>query len=103
MADFRESGQIEQDADVAMLLYQADPKDYRSPRILKIAKNKEGRRGEVELDFDGETQTMRQHEPTSGEKYREIDKAIRKAGQIENQVELGVFKELTDDPGNLPF
>lgn len=56
MASFRESGQIEQDADVAMLLYLSDPDDYKSPRELKIAKNKEGQKSKLTLDFDGPLQ-----------------------------------------------
>ena len=51
MASFRESGQIEQDADVAMILYPSDPNDNRSARVLKIAKNKEGERGKIDLAF----------------------------------------------------
>ena len=67
MASFRESGQIEQDADVALILYPSDPDDNYSSRILKVAKNKEGEKAKIELDFDGATQTMRVHEQTRGE------------------------------------
>lgn len=59
MASFRESGQIEQDVDVAMLLYPENLNDNRSNRILKIGKNKDGERATVTLAFDGEHQTMR--------------------------------------------
>jgi len=58
MASFRESGQIEQDADAALLLWPENPDDYRSDRKLKIGKNKEGRKGSFTLRFVGETQTM---------------------------------------------
>lgn len=60
MASFRESGQIEQDADAALLLWPENPDDYRSDRKLKIGKNKEGRKGLFTLRFMGETQTMLQ-------------------------------------------
>lgn len=56
MHSLRESGQIEQDADVIMLIYRQDHKDIRAPRFLDVAKNKEGRTGHFELKFDGEHQ-----------------------------------------------
>ncbi|MPN11222.1 Replicative DNA helicase [bioreactor metagenome] len=59
MSALRESGQIEQDADVVMLLYKTEPEKANSPRELKIAKNKEGTTGKQELIFDGQTQTFR--------------------------------------------
>ena len=52
MASFRESGQIEQDVDVAMLLYKAIEDPTNAQRCLKIAKNKEGGTGKLYLDFD---------------------------------------------------
>lgn len=58
MSSFRESGQIEQDADVAMLLYPTDPDDNGANRILKVSKNKEGEKLRLELAFDGATQTL---------------------------------------------
>lgn len=58
MSSFRESGQIEQDADVAMLLWPEDLNDNRSDRVLKIAKNKDGERSRLVLSLDGPTQTF---------------------------------------------
>lgn len=59
MASLRQSGQIEQDADVVLLVYRSDTKDP-VPRTLKIAKNKEGEVGlTAALVFDGDTQTFR--------------------------------------------
>lgn len=60
ISDFRESGQIEQDADAALLLWPEDMNDYRSNRILKIGKNKEGTKDTLILEFDGLHQTMRE-------------------------------------------
>lgn len=100
MADFRESGQIEQDADVAILLWPSDPNDNKSRRVLKVGKNKEGERTKFELEFNGATQTMREAEPTTGEKYRQLQKDIREAGKMSHQV---TFTELTGEDKNLPF
>lgn len=63
MHSFRESGQIEQDADVALLLYQTNPNDYRSRRMLKCGKNKDGERFAMELAFDGPLQTLSVPQP----------------------------------------
>lgn len=63
MHSFRESGQIEQDADVALLLYAKNPNDYRSRRILKCGKNRNGERFSMELDFDGRIQTFSVPQP----------------------------------------
>lgn len=54
MTSIRESGQIEQDADAVLLLYQPD--EDEGCRTLRTAKNKEGRTGEMELRFDGQHQ-----------------------------------------------
>ena len=55
MASLRESGQLEQDADVVALLYRTgEAEDAR--RELFVAKNKEGRVGRLELAFKGERQ-----------------------------------------------
>lgn len=55
MASLRESGQLEQDADVVALLYRTgEAEDAR--RELYVAKNKEGRTGRMELAFNGEAQ-----------------------------------------------
>lgn len=60
MHSFRQSGQIEQDADVALLLYREDDSMFASPRILKIGKNKEGVASvALRMFFDGDTQTFR--------------------------------------------
>lgn len=53
-ADLRESGQIEQDAD-AILLLSADGSSYFSV----LSKNKEGRVGDVHLEFDKPVQRFR--------------------------------------------
>lgn len=65
MADLRESGALEQDADVVMLLH----KDADRPDELKIAvaKNRHGISGAITLDFEGAYAriTQRGWSPTS--------------------------------------
>ena len=51
-ADFRESGDIEQDVSVALLLWSPDKNDD-SKRMLKIELNRQGQRKRDELYFDG--------------------------------------------------
>lgn len=60
MTHLRDSGQIEQDADVIMFLHAPnginDPDEYKvRERVLIIDKNKEGQTGAINLDFDGST------------------------------------------------
>lgn len=108
MASFRESGQIEQDVDVALLLYQEDPNDYRSRRVLKVAKNKDGERTRIMLDFSGEMQRFSPAQPTPAESYAAVQKACAKArreaeakDRIPGQAKM---EDLPDDAGGeLPF
>ncbi|MBM3888885.1 MAG: replicative DNA helicase, partial [Verrucomicrobia bacterium] len=55
LSDLRESGAIEQDADVVGLLARADnsdePPGVAMPINLIVAKNRNGRQGEVSLTF----------------------------------------------------
>lgn len=57
MDDLRESGQLEQDADVILLLQSVatrdQPEEQSPDRRLFIAKNKEGNTGTIRLQFDG--------------------------------------------------
>jgi replicative DNA helicase len=98
MADFKESGQIEQDADVALLLYPEDINNYRSNRILKIAKNKEGERTQLLLSFDGAVQTFSE---CVGD--RQVMRQLQAAGRAAKAKpwQQAVFTE-TDEAGD-PF
>lgn len=58
MSALRESGQIEQDADLIMMLSLQDKDNPSGPRELRIRKNKEGTCPNILLDFDGKHQTF---------------------------------------------
>lgn len=88
MSDLRESGQIEQDADVVMLLYRLYPGTKNEMRRLKIAKNKEGRLGAFNFNFDGSTQTF------SRSTHEEI---TRIAAEARRDEKLGKLEKPTED------
>ena len=90
LSSLRESGQLEQDADVVMLLYRTNPAAQNSPRELYVAKNKEGELGHFELQFDGKTQTF------SRSTYSEISRLAGK-GLRETRAEASEFTEPSAD------
>lgn len=97
MNSFKESGQIENDADVAMLLYLSDPDDYRSTRVLKVAKNKDGPKDTFYLHFDGGTMSMTElPEDKKQAIHDEIAKACSKARKEQRNRNDGQFS-LTDE------
>jgi len=53
LSDLRESGSIEQDADVVLFLYRKDD-DIREAASLKIAKHRNGALGDIDLYFRGD-------------------------------------------------
>jgi len=53
LADLRESGAIEQDADVVMFLYREDQEKLEDIKLV-IAKHRSGSLGEIDLRFKGE-------------------------------------------------
>ncbi len=64
LSDLRESGSIEQDADVIMMLYREDYYDKESPEKqgaakIVIAKQRNGPTGDVDLRFDGKFNLFR--------------------------------------------
>lgn len=105
MASFRESGQIEQDADAAFLLWANDPNNNLSHRTLKLGKNKEGRKFSVELDFMGATQTMVETEQPSAsaaQRYIDAGRAIKRQNHANAQGQMS-FRELSGEDKENPF
>lgn len=54
LADLRESGAIEQDADVVMFLYKDDPENHPEQIKLDVQKHRNGPTGEIDLVFKAE-------------------------------------------------
>lgn len=112
MHDLKETGQFEQDADMIYLLFRPDPKDKTlsqdDHRMLKIAKNKEFRRGTWPLYFDGDKQTFSIMTDDKGVMRQMVEAG--KAARARNRAKaLGQQRipQVTELPpteaGNLPF
>ena len=94
LSDLRESGQLEQDADVVQLLSLKDQDEPEGYRILSIEKNKEGVLCDILLDFDGEQQTFR--------KATDLEIMVDEADKIKGTIKPGKSgkpKEKKTDPG----
>lgn len=61
MSELRESGDIEQDASVIILLWNCDEKDA-SRKGLKVEKNRQGERKKMQLEFIGDSMSFRELE-----------------------------------------
>ncbi len=108
MQSFKESGQLEQDADAAFLLWPSDPNDNTSQRVLKLGKNKEGEKFTRYLSFDGATQTMVEVATEGGASLARALTAKGRAIKAENRMKAREgqmsFREITDEEaGENPF
>lgn len=99
MSSLRESGQIEQDADIVMLLWPEDLNDNRSARVLKVGKNKEGEKTKISLAFDGARQTFR---PVEVSAYQQMKDGLRQLSAAEKQKPAAQQMRL-DVPGDPPL
>lgn len=99
MSDLRESGQIEQDADMVMILSLEKKDDPSGNRILHVAKNKEGICPKVLLVFDGKHQTFSKANRSGdvlGQMVADGKTAKRKAHQQTDPNQMQIL------PGNTP-
>lgn len=95
MSSLRESGQIEQDADLIMMLSLADKDKPEGNRELRIRKNKEGTCPNILLAFDGKHQTFSKAQQTNDTLQKLVNdgKKVRRqkhlsATQAEDQLTL---------------
>ncbi len=102
MWSFKESGQIENDADVAMLLYPSDLDDNQSQRTLKVSKNKDGSKVRLLLDFDGSHQSLALAQNPVGEQVNNAWAAARSAKPKAPMDQVSMYPIVGNDP-NLPF
>lgn len=101
MSDLRESGQIEQDADMVMILSLEKKDDPSGNRILHVAKNKEGICPKVMLAFDGKHQTFSKANRSGdvlGQMVADGKKAKRKAHQQADPNQMQILPENTPVP-----
>lgn len=103
MWSFKESGQIENDADVAMLLYPSDFNDNKSQRELKVSKNKDGAKVRLALDFDGAHQKLTPALRSMKEQYDAVFEASAKAVRDRRQATETDLEQVTMEPITGPY
>lgn len=100
MSALRESGQIEQDADVVMILSLEDKENRAGNRILDISKNKEGTCPNILLAFDGKHQTFSKASNPNASLGKYV--ADGKKAKAKNHREAQQSEQLTMLPDDLP-
>lgn len=117
LSDLRESGSIEQDADIVMFIYKSEQyRDLSESEIeqgiaeLIIAKNRNGAQGTIKLRWDGETTTFsnmpedvdkQSLQSTAPPRPKKYDEAYKKAQQPMEEVsdfDDSVFEAPTPPP-----
>jgi len=88
LSDLRESGSIEQDADVVMFIYREDMykgKESRRPNIaeIHIKKHRNGPTGQVDLFFDAEKTSFKNLDKTFDISPQAVMSSLNQAGPEE--------------------
>ena len=99
MSALRESGQIEQDADLIMMLSLADKDKPEGERELRIRKNKEGTCPNILLAFDGKHQTFSKAQRTGDTLSKIAGRKINKPTPVLGRQEP---EQMTMLPDNTP-
>lgn len=89
-SDLRESGQIEQDADVIMMLQLEKRSRPDGPRKLYVTKNKEGQLSQMLLTFDGRRQVFA--------KGGQLDTAVAEAKEFKKKFKGGSLPPVPKGP-----
>lgn len=98
LSDLRSSGQLEQDADVVLLMWREDYDLKESPRIIQVAKNRNGEAmDKVRCQFDGEHQMFSRIEP------RKTPEPEKRGRQKPRQVSFWDGLEGLSDSDQTPF
>lgn len=111
--DLRESRQLKQDADIVLLMTRStDKDDPPEARILEVAKNKDGRRTKLRLNFDPQHMTftplitmddIRSDGRTVRQQQEVQRKAKENADKIPPDAKSGKMVELDEDLEDIPF
>ena len=111
--DLRESRQLKQDADIVLLMTRATGKDDPpEARILEVAKNKDGRRPKLRLNFDPTHMTftplitmddIRSDGRLVRQQQEMQRKAQEKADPVPADVKPGEMAELSEALEDIPF
>ena len=115
--DLRESRQLKQDADIVLLMSRSGEKnDPPEARILEIAKNKDGRRAKIRLNFDPQHMTFsplltmddirsdgRLVRQQADMKRKSEDRKSKEQETIPETATGGKMVELPDSGEDLPF
>ncbi len=111
--DLRESRQLKQDADIVLLMTKATGKDDPpEARILEVAKNKDGRRPKLRLNFDPTHMTFTplitmDDIRSDGRLVRQQQEMHRKAQEktdpVPADVKPGEMAELSEELEDIPF
>ena len=111
LSDLRESGAIEQDADMVMFLHresQFNPAIPENVVKLIVAKNRNGARGEADLEWNGETTSFREYKQGEAPAApaappRPEYRAEASAAEEEDEDETFTDEVTSEDNGLMPF
>ena len=103
-SDLRESGQLEQDADIILMLKLEKQSDPKGARKAFVTKNKEGELFMMFLDFDGKHQLFSKAQRSSEtlDKYVNDGKKIKRLNRQAAQA-VGEQMTILPDDFKVPF
>ena len=102
-SDLRESGQLEQDADIVIMLKLEKQSQPRGPRKVVVTKNKEGELFGILLDFDGRHQTFSKAQQTSDVMSKMSADGKKARQKNREEVRLSSQMQILPDDYKVPF